>query len=111
MMPPSRNVIMITLSTLTPMRRAVSWSWATERMPRPRRVRFTNRSSATIMSKAPMITMIWSTRTSASKKLNTRRRSSMRGYCSKLRPRHQAKPSAMASDAPIAEIKNASRVA
>ena len=47
---------MMTRSMLTPISVAVSVSWATARMPRPSRVRFTNWSRTTIitMAEAPI---------------------------------------------------------
>ena len=53
--PPSTKTSMITRSWLTPIREAVSGSCATARTPRPRRLLFTNVSSATIITMAPMM--------------------------------------------------------
>ncbi len=50
---------------LTPMSVAVSASWATARMPRPRRLVLTKRSRATIMMTAPTTTTTLSTLTIA----------------------------------------------
>jgi hypothetical protein len=60
---------MMTRSMLTPISCAVSMSWETARTPRPKRVRRTNWSRATIMSTAEVTTMTWSMRMLASKNL------------------------------------------
>src|SRR6478752_2652785 len=52
MAPPMTNVSRMTRSRLTPMSAAASGSWATARMPRPRRDRCTNWSRTTIMTMA-----------------------------------------------------------
>ena len=111
MIPPSRNVSITTRSMLTPMSVAVSESCETARTPRPRRVRFTNWSSATIMTSAATITNTWSVRMSAPKKVNSTSRLASRGNASRSRPLRNATNSEIANDAPMAEISAARRVA
>ncbi len=107
---------MITRSMFTPMSVAVSASWATARMPRPSRVRFTTWSSTIIITMAETITRIWRLVTSAPKKLNTMLLSRMRPPATSEKPTglrltQLPKASAMASDAPMAEMSAARRPA
>lgn len=99
---------MITRSWFTPIKVAVSGSWATDRMPRPKRVRLTNWSSNVINTIAEAkMTSCWSV-IFTPKIENTGLGTNIITAGSALGPRQMKNRYWMVNETPIAVIRKAS---